>query len=65
MNPLPSEISTTGEGFVLLGSPIGPPSFNEAAVLNRMEKVKDILFKLQDLEIAQIESSLLRSCLAL
>ena len=65
VNPLPSEIPITGEGFVLLGSPIGPPSFNEAVVLNRVEKVKEILSKLQDLEDAQIEASLLRSCLAL
>ena len=64
-NPLPSEIPTTGEGFVLLSSPIGPPSFNEAAVLNRVEKVKEILSKLQDLKGAQMEASLLRSCLAL
>ena len=42
VNPLTLEIPTTGS-FVLLGCPIGPPSFNEAAVLNCVEKVKEIL----------------------
>ena len=65
VNPHPSEIPTTGESFVLFGRPIGPPSFNEAAVLNRVEKVKEILSKLQDLEDAQMEASLLWSCLTL
>ena len=65
INPLPSEIPTTSGGFCLLGSPIGPPSFCETSLQKRVDKVKDIITKLHDLEDSQMESTLLRSCLAL
>ena len=64
-NPLPSDIPITREGFNLLGSPIGPPSFCEATVMKRVEKVKVALSNLGDLEDSQMETALLRSCLAL
>ena len=64
-NALPSDIHTTMEGFNLLGSPIGPPSFCEATMLKRVEKVKAALSRLPDLEDSQLETTLLRSCLAL
>ena len=49
-NPLPSDIPTTSEGFILLGSPIGPPSFCEATMLKRVEKVMAAVSRLPDLE---------------
>ena len=48
-----------------LGCPIGPPAFCETAMLKRVGKVKEILSKLPDIEDSQMETALLRSCLAL
>ena len=53
------------KGFNLLGSPIAPPSFCEGTRLKRVEKVKATLSRLPDLEDSQLETTLLRSCLAL
>ena len=39
-NPLPPDIPTTSEGFVLLGSPIVSPSFLESVILRRVNKVE-------------------------
>ena len=64
-NPLPSDIPVTRGDFSLLGCPVGPTTFCEDFVLQRVGKVKDCLSKLPDLEDSQIEMSLLRSCLAL
>lgn len=64
-NPLPQSIPVTNVGFDLLGSPIGPLSHCESFVLKRVEKVQDILSKLSDLQEFQMETTLLRSCLAL
>ncbi len=61
----PTSHPICGDGFVLLGCPIGPPSFCEVTMLRRVEKVKDTLSKLPDLEDLQKEAALLRSCLAL
>ena len=64
-NPLPADIPVTREGFSLLGCPVGPATFCEDFVSQRVEKIKDCLSKLPVLEDSQIEMSLLRSCLAL
>lgn len=37
----PTSHPICGDGFVLLGCPIGPPSFCEVTMLRRVEKVKD------------------------
>ena len=39
--PLPQDIPTTSEGFVLLGAPIGPPEFCRSVVRERIEKIGD------------------------
>ena len=64
-NPLPSDIPVNRVGFDLLGSPVGPPSFCEESVLKRVRKVQVVLDRLPDLQDSQMESTILRSCLAL
>ena len=64
-NSLPADIPSTRGGFDLLGSPIGPASHCESTVLKRVKKVQEILAKLGDLQDSQMETTLLRSCLAL
>ena len=44
-NLLPPEIPLADEGFSLLGCPMGPPSFCNAALLKRVEKVSNYLKK--------------------
>jgi hypothetical protein len=63
-NPLPSDIPVTNEGFDLLGSPIGPPSYCLSSVSRRISKLEDALSNLSLLSDSQLELSLLRSCLA-
>ena len=63
-SPLPPEISITQRGFTLLGCPIGPASFCEEVFLSRVAKVKTSLGFLQDMDDSQLETALLRSCLA-
>ena len=63
-NCLPPEIPTTSDGFVLLGSPVGPPSFCDSVVQRRISKIQELLQFLPDLEDAQMEYVLLRSCLS-
>ena len=64
-SPLPSDIPVTRCGFSLLGCPIRPPSFCEQVFQNRVTKVRTSLGALQELGGSQLESTLLRSCLAL
>ena len=64
-NPLPSDIPVNRVGFDLLGSPVGPPSFCEESMLKRVRKVQDVLDRLPDLQDSQMETTILRSCLAL
>jgi hypothetical protein len=40
LNPLPREIPITSSGFCLLGVPLGPDHFREAAVLGRVAKIQ-------------------------
>ena len=60
-NPLP----TTDTGFILLGCPVGPPQLCEMTFLKQVEKLKETLAKLADLEDSQMEATLPRSCLTL
>ena len=64
-SPLPPDIPITRRGFSLLGCPVGPPDYCEEIFQARIEKVKVSLGALQDLEDAQLEYTLLRSCLSL
>ena len=64
-SPLPPDIPITRRGFSLLGCPVGPPNYCEEIFQARIEKVKVSLGALQDLEDAQLEYTLLRSCLSL
>ena len=63
-SPLPSEIPVTSEGFSLLGCPIGPPSFCEEILGRRVDDIKEALQVLRSMEDSQLETALLRSCLA-
>ena len=65
MNCLPSDIPVCREGFTLLGCPVGCHMYCDKTVLARVSKIKEILDKLPDLEDTQMETTLLRSCLAL
>ena len=64
-NPLLVDIPVTTGGFELLGSPVGSAAHCEASVLKRVSKVQEILTRLSDLQDSQMETTLLRSCLAL
>ncbi len=64
-SPLPVDIPITQEGFTLLGSPIGPPSYCESVLQARVSKLKETLSVLHDMRDSQLETTLLRSCLAL
>ncbi|CAI8046120.1 hypothetical protein GBAR_LOCUS25494, partial [Geodia barretti] len=64
-HPILRGIPTSSDGFTLLGSPVGPTSFCEDIFSKRVSKLVDTLSKLADLEDSQMETALLRSCLAL
>ena len=64
-SPLPTDTPTTHRGFSLLGCPIGPPDFCEEVFRSRLVKVRASLGALRDMGDSQLETSLLRSCLAL
>ena len=64
-HPLLSNIPVTTDGFTLLGSPLGSVEFCLESALRRIEKLRDSLHKLGDLEDSQMETALLRSCLSL
>ena len=58
-------IPTTSEGFALLRSPIGPANFCESNLSIRINKIREALSCLGDLQDSQMETTLLRSCLTL
>ena len=62
---LPQGVPVSNGGFVLLGCPIGSASFCTSTVMKRIAKIQDTLVNLRDLQDAQIETVLLRSCLSL
>ena len=65
LNTLPEEIPIARVGFSLLGSPIGPASYCESTTSQRVAKIQTAVKRLRDREDAQVELTLLRSCLAL
>ena len=65
LSSLPAEIPTTRHGFSLLGCPVGPPDYCEEVFQARLEKLKASLDVLLDMGDSQLETTLLRSCLAL
>ena len=64
-NPLPPEIPVSTSGFVLLGSPIGPPAFLSSSLSNLISKLERMLSLLPSLRDAQMETTLLRHCFSL
>ena len=64
-SPLPSDVPVTHAGFCLLGSPIGPPSFCEEVLQDKVSKIKESLGVLHEMGNSQLETTLLRSCFAL
>ena len=64
LNPLPTDIPTCSDGFVLLGCPIGPPSFCNSFTLDLTKSCQNLTEKLSLLQDSHIELSLLRSCLS-
>ena len=65
LSPLPPYIPISRRGFSLLGCPIGPPDFCEDVFQARLAKLKVSLGALRDMGDSQLETTLLRSCLAL
>jgi hypothetical protein len=65
LSSLPPDIPITRSGFSLLGCPIGPADYCEGVFQARLSKVKVSLEALHGLGDSQLESTLLRSCLAL
>ena len=64
-SPLPPDIPMVRRGFSLMGCPIGPPGFCEEVFSARLRKLKVSMETLSDMDDAQLETTLLRSCLAL
>ena len=65
LSPLPAEVPVTRAGFCLLGSPIGPPSFCEQVLQDRIVEIREALGVLLEMGDAQMVTTLLRSCFAL
>ena len=64
-HPSLCDVPVASGGFDLLGTPVGPAEFCEASFRKRICKVQEIVSRLADLQDSQMESTLLRSCLAL
>ena len=64
-NPLPQAIPTSSEGFILLGAPVGPPSFCQSVISARVYNIRSSIQLLPQLEDSHSQCSLLRSCLGL
>ena len=62
---LPPDIPITSGRFCLLGCPIGTPSYCEEIVQARIKRIRESLAALHDMQDSQLETALLRSCLAL
>jgi len=65
LSSLPPDIPITHCGFFLLGCPIGPPCFCKEVFQSRLVKLTASLNALQGMGNAQLEATLLCSCLAL
>ena len=64
-SPLPPEVPVTRAGFCLLGCPIGPASLCEGVLQDRVAKTRECLEILHEMDDSQLETTLIRSCLAL
>ena len=64
-SPLPPDVPVTCAGFCLLGCPIGPPSFCEEVLQDRVVGIRESLRVLHMMGDPQLETTLLRSCFAL
>ena len=53
------------EGFEILGAPVGSTQYEAAHIRKKVEKIKEITGLLSQLEDAQMEYVLLRSCFSL
>ena len=62
---LASDIPVTRGGFCLLGCPIGPTPYCEEVLQDRITGIRKSLAALHDMQDTQLETTLLRSCLAL
>ena len=62
---LPPDIPVASGGFCLRGCPIGPPSYCEEIVQARITRIRESLAALHDMQDSQLETTVLRSCLAL
>ena len=62
---LPSDIPVTRGGFCLLGCPIEPTPYCEEVLQDRITGIRKSLAALHDMQDSQLETTLLRSCLAL
>ena len=51
-----------GHGISLLGGPVGGPNITQAMWKNRLQKIEDLCQELDDLNNAQVQLCLLRSC---
>ncbi len=66
MKDFPREVLRVKEkGFELLGAPIGSKEFCEKCATERVGKVQEVLAALKNVDDAQVELALLRSCLGL
>lgn len=64
VNPPPEDISSCHEGFLLLGFPIGSPSFCRSSLQLPIDKSRWRLKLLPHLHDSQSRFALLRSCLS-
>ena len=65
-NPLQRQIPRApSDGFILLGTPMGTPSFSRQVLAKRIAKIKEATVKLPTLNDSHVEFILLRSCLAM
>ena len=64
-SPLPPDIPSSSEGFILLGAPISPLAFCHSVIQDRIEKIRNSISLLPLMEDSQSEYSLLHSCIGL
>ena len=64
-SPLSPEVPVTRAGFCILGCPIGPASLCEGVLQDRVANIRESLEILHEMDDSQLETTLIRSCLAL
>ena len=65
LSTLPPEVPVARRGFSLLHCPFGPPYFCEEVLQDGVRKICESLVRLHDTCDSHLETTLLRSCLAL